>query len=151
MSQTVKVFERRSILKTTLDRVIVFHQDPRALNRLTPPPIIVRLNRDDRRSLTKGELDFTLWFGPFPIRWIARHSPGPNEHSFVDEMTTGPMAYWYHEHIIEPVHEGVLLYDRVVFAHKSGLRGLLTRLVFDGLPLRLLFFYRHLRTRTGTS
>jgi hypothetical protein len=25
--------------------------------------------------------------------------------------------------------------------------GLFTRLFFDGLPLRFLFFYRHLRTR----
>ncbi|MFW5748255.1 MAG: SRPBCC family protein [Chloroflexota bacterium] len=143
-------YEKRSLIKTTMDNMLAFHQDPKALSQLSPPPIFVRLKRDDRKSLTEGELAFTLWFGPIPIHWVARHEPGPTETSFADFMVQGPMLYWRHEHTFEDVEGGVILIDRVTLAHKPGLPGLLTRLMFDGIPLRILFFYRHLRTRMAT-
>ncbi len=141
------VYTKRSVMQTTLESMIAFHQDASALAKLSPPPIFMQLHHDGRTSLTEGEIDFTLWFGPLPIRWLAQHQPGPTSTSFADLMLRGPMAYWRHEHIFENVPGGVALIDRVTFAHKSGLQGLLTRLMFDGLPLRFLFFYRHLRTR----
>ncbi len=140
-------FEMTSTLPGTLDAVLRFHQDPRALARLTPPPIVMQLHRDDRRSLTEGDIEFSLWFGPIPIRWIARHEPGPTPHSFADSQIKGPLAYWRHEHLFSEADDGVQLTDRIILAHKSGWLGLVTRLTFDGLPLRVLFAYRHWRTR----
>ena len=140
-------FEMTSTLPGTLDAVLRFHQDARALARLTPPPIVMQLHRDDRRSLTEGDIEFSLWFGPIPIRWLARHEPGPTPHSFADSQVKGPLAYWRHEHIFCEAGGGVRLTDRIILAHRNGLPGLLTRLLFDGLPLRILFAYRHWRTR----
>ena len=145
-----KVYQHQTLIPTTMARMIAFHQDPRALNRLTPPPIFVQLLRDDRKSFSQGELVFRLWFGPLPIQWVARHEPGPTPTSFIDRMIDGPLDSWQHEHLFRAVSGGVELTDRVTYAHKPGLPGLLTRLLFDGLPLRLLFVYRHLRTRLGT-
>jgi len=144
-------YTRRSVMKTTMERMIAFHTDPAALSRLTPPPIFMRMRDDRRVSLTEGELDFTMWFGPIPIQWTAQHQPGPNPDSFADLMVKGPLTYWRHEHIFEEVPGGVALTDRVTLAHKPGLPGLITRLLFDGIPLRILFFYRHLRTRMAVS
>ncbi|MCL4250514.1 MAG: hypothetical protein KJ065_20355 [Anaerolineae bacterium] len=124
-----------------------FHAAPGAFARLTPPPIFVQVHRDNLRDLVAGDVEFTLWFGPIPVRWRAQHAPGVNATSFVDYQASGPMAYWYHEHTITDVPGGVELRDRLTIAHKPGLKGVLTRLAFDGLPLRLLFIYRHLRTR----
>lgn len=148
---TTKVFEKRSFIPTSMQQMIAFHEDPKALRRLTPPPIFMRPVRDDMVSLTSGEREFVLWFGPLPVRWIARHEPGPTATSFADKMLSGPMAYWRHEHIFRDVPGGVELTDRVTYAHKPGLPGLLTRLVFDGLPLQILFFYRHFRTRLALA
>lgn len=144
-----KVFEHRSLIVTTVEQMIAFHEDPKALSRLTPPPplMFMQVLRDDRTSLTSGELEFRLWFGPFPVRWLARHESGPTPTSFIDRMIEGPMAYWEHQHVFEPIEGGVILLDHITLAHKPGLAGLVTRLVFDGLPLRMLFVYRHLRTR----
>lgn len=144
---SARVYEKRSLFKTSIDKLAAFHEDPSALAKLTPPPMFMQLIRDDRTSMTSGELEFRLWFGPLPIRWLARHEPGPTPTSFADRMISGPMAYWRHEHIFEKTGEGVVLRDRVTLAHKSGLAGMLTRLMFDGVPLKTLFFYRHLRTR----
>lgn len=146
-----KVFEHTSLIRTTLEALTDFHADPKAFSRLTPPPIFAQIHRRELVSLTQGELEFTLWFGPLPIRWLAEHQPSVNAHSFADYMQRGPMAYWRHEHIIEPQGDAVRLTDRITLAHKSGFDGLLTRLMFDGLPLRFLFIYRHLRTKWATQ
>jgi ligand-binding SRPBCC domain-containing protein len=145
------VFQKRSEMKTTLEQMTAFHQDPKALQTLTPPPIFMQMHHDTRTSITSGELEFTLWFVIFPIRWIAQHQPGPTPTSFVDVQIKGPLAYWRHEHIFEATAQGVALIDRVTLAHRPGLQGVLTRLMFDGLPLQLLFFYRHLRTRLAVE
>ena len=145
------IYEKRTVMQTTMEKMIAFHQDPKALGKLSPPPIFMQLHRDERTSMTEGEIEFTLWFSFIPIRWIARHQPGPTETSFADLMVKGPMAYWRHEHIFEETSNGIALIDRVNIAHKPGLAGLLTRLMFDGIPLRFLFFYRHLRTRMAVT
>lgn len=144
------VFERRSVFRTTLQQMEAFHRDPAALRKLTPPPIIVQVHSDRRVSLTEGELDFTLWFGFLPVRWVARHEAA-GARGFADLQVRGPMEYWRHEHLFEEEDGGVALTDRVTLAHKPGFAGLLTRLMFDGLPLRFLFFYRHLRTRRAVE
>lgn len=144
-------FIKTSVIKTTLDDMMQFHSAPDAFSKLLPPPMIMQVHRDDRTSIQDGEIEFTLWFGPIPIRWIARHEEGPTDCSFADRMIRGPMAYWRHEHIFTQVDGGVELTDRITLAHKSGLQGIFSRLMFDGIPLRILFFYRHLRTRIATS
>lgn len=142
-----RIFRKSSIIKTSLADIKRFHEAPQALASLTPPPIRMRVNQDNRRSITEGEIDFTLLLGPLPIRWLARHEAGPTTDSFADLQVKGPLAYWRHEHIFTEVAGGVELTDRITFAHRPGLTGLLTRLAFDGLPLRFLFAYRHWRTR----
>lgn len=141
------VYAKTSRFEASLDDLLRFHQDPQALAKLTPPPIFAQLLRDERQSITEGEVEFTLWFGPLPLRWTARHEPGPTPESFADVQLRGPMAYWRHEHIFREVPGGVELTDRVTLAHKPGIWGIFTRLAFDGLPLRILFAFRHWRTR----
>lgn len=141
-----KVYAKTSRYAASLDELRRFHEDPQALAMLTPPPIFAQLRRDERRSISEGEVEFTLWFGPLPLRWLARHEPGPSPDSFADVQLRGPMAYWRHEHIFRELPEGVELTDRITLAHQPGLWGLFTRLAFDGLPLRILFAFRHWRT-----
>ncbi len=140
------VYVKTSRYAASLDELRRFHEDPRALARLTPPPIFAQLLRDERRSITEGEVEFRLWLAALPLRWLARHEPGPTPDSFADVQLRGPLAYWRHEHIFRALPGGVELTDRVTLAHKPGIWGLFTRLAFDGLPLRLLFAYRHWRT-----
>jgi ligand-binding SRPBCC domain-containing protein len=143
---TLHVYAHSSTFDTTMAKMVKFHEQSGPA-QLSPPPIFVRVHEDTRTSLVQGDLRFTLWMGPIPIRWLARHEAGPSDTSFADVMVEGPMAYWRHEHIFTQETNGVRLTDRVTLAHKSGIQGLLTRLMFDGLPLRILFMFRHLKTR----
>jgi ligand-binding SRPBCC domain-containing protein len=146
MTGHYRVFEAVSSFNTTIQQMTDLHARIGPA-QLTPPPIFVTVQQDTRSSLTEGDLYFTLWFLFLPVRWHARHEPGPTPTSFADVMVSGPMRYWRHEHIFEPANDGVRLIDRITLAHQGGLKGLMTRLFFDGLPLRMLFWFRHLKTR----
>lgn len=146
MSKTVR-FEKQSIIPASVQAVWGFHAAPGAFRKLTPPPVIGQIHRDERTSLTQGELDFTLWFGPLPIRWVAAHEPGPGNTSFVDRMVAGPFASWVHLHLMEPTSGGTLLTDRIAYTHNSGVTGLITRLLFNRPALSIFFTYRHWMTQ----
>jgi ligand-binding SRPBCC domain-containing protein len=144
-----KVREYTSLIPTTLEAITRFHEQPNALVLLTPPPLIVKIISDQRISNTEGTVEFTLWFGPVPVRWLARHEPGPIPTSFIDRMLAGPLDEWEHQHIFRPVEGGVELVDKLTFAHKPGWRGWVSRVMFDGPALAFLFWYRHWRTKRG--
>ena len=141
------IFEHRSVINAPVDALMDFHQHPKAFQRLTPPPIFVQIHRNALESLQQGEVEFTLWFGPVPVRWLAEHDHGPIETSFVDRQLKGPLQRWEHTHTMQKTANGTELVDHIEIEHPQGWRGLLTRLFFGGLPLRFLFIYRHMRTR----
>ncbi len=143
-------FTHHSFIKTSLDRLVAFHRAPAAFEQLAPPPMRVTLQRDDRNSLTDGEMEFTMHLGPLAIPWLARHEPGPTAHSFADSQINGPMASWRHVHLFEEQGPGVMLKDQITYTYPPGLRGLLTYLLFNPLSLKLLFYYRHWVTRKAT-
>ena len=147
MTTAHKEFRYSTFIPTSLATITRFHEEADALKKLTPPPLIVQLLSDQRTSNTEGVVDFVLWVGPIPVRWIARHEAGPIPTSFIDRMLDGPMAYWEHQHIFHEVAGSVILEDKVTYMHKSNWQGWLTPLLFDGLPLRFLFWYRHWRTQ----
>lgn len=146
MPNRIKQLHFSTFIPTTMETIIRFHEKRDALVLLSPPPLIVQITEDKRVSLTEGTVDFRLWFGPVPVRWLARHEPGPTETSFIDRMVIGPLAQWEHQHLFRAIADGVELTDRVTIEHKTGWRGWLSRLLFDGPALRFLFWYRHWRT-----
>lgn len=123
-----------------------FHRDTRALKRLTPPPVFVRLHRVD--PMAEGSVsEFTLWVGPLPLRWRAVHR-GVSDHGFTDVQAAGPAARWEHTHSFVPLTDGrTEIREHIEFEHKPGLRGLITRLLFARPNLLGMFFYRSLVTR----
>lgn len=144
-------FEHRSTIPTTMEAMIAFHEDPAAFSRLSPPPIFAQIHRREWRSMRDAEIEFTLWFLILPIRWTARHEPGPTPTSFIDRQVKGPVKLWVHRHLFEQVNGGITLIDRLTILHRPGIQGVFTRLLFNTLSLRFLFTYRHMRTRLGVK
>jgi ligand-binding SRPBCC domain-containing protein len=133
-------------VNASLEAVADFHHDTSALKQLNPPPVIVQLHRVD--PMAEGSIsEFTLWFGPIPVRWRAVHSQvGPQ--GFTDTQAQGPMAYWKHRHQFEAVEAGkTRIYEKIEYTHPTGLRGLFTRLIFSKPGLNALFTYRKWATR----
>ena len=130
--------------------VAAFHHDTRILKKLSPPPMFVQIHSFEPLA-DRSLADFTLWFGPIPLRWRARHS-NVSESGFTDTQEEGPMAYWQHRHQFEsvgPTH--TIVREHIQYEHPAGLKGLFTRMLFNPAGLYLLFTYRKLRTRWEVS
>ncbi len=145
-----EVFDYRFTVAASLGAVRAFHGSTRVLRALTPPPMIARIH--EFGALEDGMVArFTLWLGPIPIHWTARHED-VSEQGFTDVQVDGPMASWRHTHRFVPLSERETeVVEHIEYAHPPGLRGLWTRLLFGRLALRGLFAYRAFVTRSGAK
>jgi ligand-binding SRPBCC domain-containing protein len=77
--------------------VLEFHRHPTALEGITPPPIIMRMHQAPDPLKEGDEMRFTMWVGPFPIRWHSRIED-VDDHGFTDRQLEGPFLRWIHRH-----------------------------------------------------
>lgn len=133
-----------------LEAVSRFHKDTSVLKKLTPPPLIVQIHQYEPLA-ERSRADFTLWFGPLPVHWQAIHSNvGPQ--GFTDTQVRGPLKSWRHTHRFEAIDEDTtVISEHIEYEHDSGLRGLLSRLLFSRWGLEFLFTARKLITRRSVA
>ena len=140
-------FDFTFTVRAPLSAVADLYRDTQALRWLTPPPVRVRMHHVE--PLSEGShSDFTLWFVFLPIHWTARHSNVDPEHGFTDTQVRGPMKQWVHTHTFSEVASGITrITEHIDYEHHSGARGILSRLLFKPIGLRLTFCYRRFATR----
>ncbi len=139
-------FKHEFTLAAPQEKVSHFHRRRQSLVEITPPPMIVRI-QDGPEILSSGdELRFTLWLGPFPIRWHAVID-GVSEAGFADRQISGPFTHWDHRHaFIERGDSLTTVRDEIEYTYKRHLFwGVVGRLFVLGLPV--LFAYRAWRTK----
>ncbi|MGF1511504.1 MAG: cyclase [Myxococcota bacterium] len=139
-------FDRSFEVAASLEAVRGFHGSPEALRTLTPPPVIVRL--ESFGPMEEGmEAVFTLFVGPLPIRWRARHENVGSD-GFDDVQVEGPMKAWRHRHRFHAQGpERTLIMDHIEYQHRSGFLGVWTRCMFGRPALATTFRYRAWATR----
>ncbi|MCX6032164.1 MAG: cyclase [Chloroflexi bacterium] len=123
-----------------------FHSRSASMSAITPPPMIVRVHRAPERLGRGDEMDFTLWAGPLPLRWVARiENASPD--GFTDRQVRGPFAAWQHRHSFVRVSEAETdVVDEVEAQLKRHpFWRLAGALMWAGMPV--LFAYRGWRTR----
>ncbi|MBN2148333.1 MAG: hypothetical protein JW726_13170 [Anaerolineales bacterium] len=87
-----------------LERVAAFHAHSASMAAITPPPIAVKVERAPAVLADGDEMAFTMWFGPLPVRWLARIEDVSNT-GFTDRQLSGPFAEWVHRHTFVAVDE----------------------------------------------
>jgi ligand-binding SRPBCC domain-containing protein len=139
-------YTHRFTVKAPLATVSEFHRRAASMAAITPPPIVTLFHRAPE-SLADGDVvDFTLWLGPLPVRWLAQIENVSPE-GFTDRQLSGPFRLWQHGHkfvrrdertteVIDTV-EWALRRHPVWFGVGLGM----------GLSLPLLFAYRGWKTR----
>jgi len=133
-------------VRAPLATVAAFHARPESLGAITPPPLFVRWQRWPARWDEGGEMAFTVWLGPLPVRWLARLERVSAE-GFTDRQVRGPFRRWVHRHRFLSV-------DEETTEVRDELEAELRRHPFWGpvglglwLGLPVLFAYRSWRTR----
>ena len=144
------IFDYTFTVDAPLTAVSAFHHDTRVLKTLTPPPMFVTVHKFE--PLGEGSIgEFTLWVGPIPLHWRAIHS-NVSENGFTDTQERGPLKFWQHTHrftAVSPITTQI--HEHVEYSYHSGLRGLLTRLLFNNFGLYFLFTARKIITRRAVK
>ena len=139
-------YEHRFRVRAPLAAVADFHRCASSMPSITPPPIVVRVHRAPALLGEGDEMDFTMWAGPLPLRWLA-HIEDVSERGFTDRLLQGPFADWRHRHSFEALANDLTeVVDRVEASSKKHvLWGPVGIAMWVGLPL--LFAYRGWKTR----
>jgi ligand-binding SRPBCC domain-containing protein len=137
-------FDFKFQVKAPVAKVLDFHADTLTLRTLTPAYVKIH----EMEPLEEGSVSrFTVWFGPLPVRWAARHSD-VGDNGFTDSHIDGPMVSWVHTHTFSPVgSERTQVTEHVVYEHQPLPRGLLTRVLFSKPAMYGLFAYRMIQTK----
>jgi ligand-binding SRPBCC domain-containing protein len=140
----VPVFDYSFTVNAPFQAVSDFHADASAIKTLTPTYAQIHsMDPLGEGSITK----FTVWAGPLPIHWTAKHS-NVSESGFTDTQIEGPMASWVHTHRYQPIDEATTkVAEHIEYEFGSGKDKLIGLLAFSKPGLIGLFTYRKLVTR----
>lgn len=139
-------YYHRFVVAAPLEAVREFHTRSASMGAITPPPVIAQVHRAPAVLREGDEMEFTLWLGPLPLRWLARIDQ-VTPTGFLDRMLKGPFRRWDHQHTYVPIDanrsEVIDSLDIELSANP------LWRLVGRGMVLNLpiLFAYRGWKTR----
>jgi ligand-binding SRPBCC domain-containing protein len=133
-------------VRAPLADVVRFHTSAASLEAITPPLVPMQLHHAPEQMGDGDEMEFTMWLGPLPVRWVARVedvSPA----GFLDRQVRGPFEAWAHRHTFVQVEEGTTEVSDEVEARQKpqALWELVGLAMWLGLPL--LFAYRGRKTR----
>jgi ligand-binding SRPBCC domain-containing protein len=76
------------------------------------------------------------------MTWVTEITHVQENKYFVDEQRIGPYSIWHHQHIIEPVENGVLMRDIVSYKPPLGILGEIANALFIRQQLKEIFEYR---------
>lgn len=138
------LFVYSSRIAASAERLFLWHAEPAALERLTPPweKMEVVESAAGIRDGDHGVL--RVRFGPFPMLWKFEHRDYQEGRQFRDVQTAGPFRRWEHTHIfIAEGPDACRLEDHIEYELPFGILGRL----FGGWLIRgklaRTFEYRH--------
>lgn len=144
---STEVFSRRLTLPVPVEEAFAWHTRPGALDRLLPPWEKVRVLSQTGGIQDGDRVEFLVYLGPVPVRWVAEHRDYQPNRQFRDVQLRGPLAAWDHRHLFEPEGPGqCTLEDRIEYALPGGLLGRWAGLGRVRRQLEQMFQYRHATT-----
>jgi ligand-binding SRPBCC domain-containing protein len=138
-------FERKQLIRTTVDELWDFIADPANLKKITP----VSMGFD----IISGSLPPKMYpgmiiqykvkpMGGITVKWVTEITQVVEKRYFIDVQQSGPYAFWHHQHLLEPVPDGVLMTDIVSYKPPFGILGSLANALFIRKKLKGIFDYR---------
>lgn len=136
-------FQYSTLINAPIETVWNFHERSDILQLLTPPWQNVEIVRREGGLDIGAITEFKLFFGPIPVRWLARHTECDRYGLFTDEQIEGPMDSWTHRHQFSSEAGKTRLTDAIAFSLPGGelTEALLGPIVRQ--QLEEMFHYRH--------
>ncbi|HEY9849972.1 MAG TPA: SRPBCC family protein [Leptolyngbyaceae cyanobacterium] len=113
-------FKYSSLIDAPVEVVWNFHERSDILQILTPPWQPVEIIRREGGLDVGAISEFRLLLGPFPIKWLARHTECQKYRLFTDKQIYGPMENWVHQHLFAQENGKTRLTDTIDFELPGG-------------------------------
>lgn len=110
------ILNTQQLLPLSPPDVFPFFAEAANLERITPPELRFHIVTPGPIRMQVGTLiEYRLHLFGVPFPWLTRISQWDPPHSFVDEQLRGPYRRWVHTHSFQPLAEGTLMTDQVVY------------------------------------
>ncbi|MDY6936205.1 MAG: SRPBCC family protein [Cyanobacteriota bacterium] len=113
-------FKYSTLINAPIETLWNFHERSDILQLLTPPWQNVEIVRREGGLDVGATTEFKLFFGPIPVRWLARHTECDRYDLFTDEQIDGPMESWTHRHQFSAEAGKTRLTDAIAFSLPGG-------------------------------
>lgn len=144
------LFEKRTRIRASAERLWDWHAAPGALERLTPPWEAVTIEDPGGGIADGSRVVLLVGNVPFRQRWVAEHRRVEPGRGFMDVQVRGPFRRWEHEHTFEPDGaDASILTDRIEYELPGGRLGAWLAGSFVRRKLERMFAWRHATTQTA--
>jgi len=140
---STEIYSRSIRVRRPAGEVFAWHEQPSALERLTPPWEQVEVLSRSGGIHDGGRVALRSKVGPFWSRWEVEHSGYREGQQFCDAQVSGPFALWEHAHRFKAMGSAEsTLTDEIRYTLPLGPLGRLGSAFVRG-KLDRLFTYRH--------
>jgi len=138
-------FQKKLKISSNIDDVWEFISSPNNLKKITPEYMgfdIISNNLPERMYAGMIISYKVKLFLGIKTTWVTEIKQVIEKKYFVDEQRVGPYSLWHHQHIIEPLEDGVLMTDIVSYKPPFGFLGAITNTLFIKNKLNEIFNFR---------
>ena len=137
-----KWFVRKIDMAVPVEEAFAWHERPGALERLTPPWVVMKNIRRTGGIKTGATVEMDLCAPGFSMKTQAEHIGYAKNDYFQDRMVKGPFSQWIHTHLFHPRGDTLsCLEDRVQYQLPIHLPPKWAAMVEK--ELHRMFSYRH--------
>jgi ligand-binding SRPBCC domain-containing protein len=138
-------FKKQQKIKCSIDEIWEFISSPGNLKEITPDYMGFDIMTKDLPEKMYPGMIIAYKVSPlFGIKttWVTEITQVVEKKYFVDEQRVGPYSIWHHQHIIEPIENGILMTDIVSYAPPLGFLGVIANSLIIKNKLNEIFDYR---------
>lgn len=138
-------FQKQQKVNTTLTEIWEFISSPVNLKEITPD--YMGFDITSKNLPTKMYPGMIISYQVSPLlgiktNWVTEITQVIEKKYFVDEQRIGPYSLWHHQHIIEPIENGILMTDIVSYQPPLGIIGAIANTLIIKNKLKEIFNFR---------
>ena len=138
-------FRKKQKVNTTIDELWDFIASPANLKEITPDYMGFDITSEELPKKMYPGMIISYKVSPLlgiKTTWVTEITQVRDKEYFVDEQRVGPYNIWHHQHIIEPIENGVLMTDIVSYKPPFGFLGAIANSILIKSKLNEIFDYR---------
>ena len=138
-------FQKRQKIRTSIDEIWEFISSPANLKEITPDYMGFDITTKGLPEKMYAGMIISYEVRPLlgiKTTWVTEISQVIDKKYFVDEQRVGPYSLWHHQHIIEPLEDGVLMTDIVSYQPPFGFLGAIANNLIIKSKLNEIFDFR---------